>query len=145
MFQKILLVLNIYFIWPLEKCYNELLGHGKILNLYVNIFAWRLLRYRLPTVDNLIKRRVLQPNSIFCLGGCGFQKDIYHLFLVCDFYRLIWYEIYNWVDLISVKPAHAKDHIIQFCSLGWILKTHLLCFLFDLTLFCLDCLAWPEC
>jgi hypothetical protein len=90
----------------------------KEVPLKVNIFAWRLLRNRLPTTDNLIKRKVLQLNSTSCSGGCGSQEDIDHLFLTCEFYGKIWYEIYNWLGLFSVKPAHIHNHIIQFPSLG---------------------------
>lgn len=35
--------------------------------LKVSIFAWRLLRNRLPTKDNLQRRRVLQNDDIGCV------------------------------------------------------------------------------
>jgi hypothetical protein len=67
--------------------------------LKVNIFVWYLLRYRLPTIDNLIRRRVLQQNTFF------------------------WYDIYNWLGLVSTKPTHVHDHILQFWSLDGFSKT----------------------
>jgi len=44
-----------------------------------------LLRDRLPTTDNLIKRHILHPNAQLCVG-CGVIEDAKHLFLSCDFF-----------------------------------------------------------
>jgi len=51
-----------------------------------------------------------------------------HLFLTWDFFGQIWYEIYNWLELVSVKSVHVKDNILQFRSLGGFSKN---IFLFD--------------
>jgi len=56
-----------------------------------------------------------------------------------------WYEIYNWLCLVSVKPAYTKDHIIQFCSLGGFSEHTCNAFLFDIVFLCLDCLTWQKC
>jgi len=42
--------------------------------LKVSVFVWRLLRNRLPTKDNLVRRRVLHHDDTACVGGCGIQE-----------------------------------------------------------------------
>jgi len=55
-----------------------------------------LLRDRLPTTDNLIKRHILHPNAQLCVGECGTLEDAKHLFLSCDFFGKLWYGISHW-------------------------------------------------
>ncbi|PNX74295.1 cysteine-rich receptor-like protein kinase, partial [Trifolium pratense] len=52
--------------------------------LKVSIFAWRLLRDRLPTRANLITRGVLSPTVATCVFGCGAAESAHHLFLSCS-------------------------------------------------------------
>jgi len=40
----------------------------------ITIFAWRLLRNRLSTCDNLIKRRILQPNTSLIQAYAGWKR-----------------------------------------------------------------------
>ena len=63
--------------------------------LKVNLFSWLLLRNRLPTMDNLIRRRILHLNTQLCAGGCSKMEDVDHLFLSCNFFGKIWFCIYN--------------------------------------------------
>lgn len=51
----------------------------KDIPLKVVIFAWRLLRNRLPTKDNLIRRGVINNDSIMC----GSSETFNHVFLHC--------------------------------------------------------------
>jgi len=62
--------------------------------LKFSIFVWRLLRDRIPTMDNLIRRQILQPNMHLCVGGCGKHENIYWspLFILRFFWKnLVWY------------------------------------------------------
>lgn len=77
----------------------------KEVPLKANIFAWRLLRNRLPTTYNLINRRVLQPNTTLYAGNCGKEEDINHLFLFCDFIGKVWSDIFVWLGLATVHSA----------------------------------------
>jgi len=77
-----------------------------------------LLHNRIPATHNLIKRKVLQPNVHRCVGGCGKSEYIHHLFLSCDFFEKIWCGISNWLDFITVHPAHVSNHLLQFKTLG---------------------------
>jgi len=128
---------------PLNNDDTSIISH-KAVPLKVNIFAWLLLHNWLPRTENLIKSRVLPPNSTSCSGGCGSQEDIDHLLLFCDFYGHILYEIYNWLGLVSVTTAHINYHIIQFRSLGGFLKHTCSAFHLIWLFYCLDCLVWHE-
>jgi len=98
---------------PSNIDHNIIIWHKKV-PLKVNIFVWRLLRNRLSTTDNLIKRKVLQPNTFFSYGGCGLQEDSDNLILTCDYFGQIWYEIFNWLGVVSAKPARVKDQFLMF-------------------------------
>jgi hypothetical protein len=92
---------------PLNNDHTTIIWYKEV-PLKVSIFVWRLLR---------ISRRVF--NQIWFLARVvAVLKWILTIFLTCDFYRQIWYEIYNWLDLVSVEPALVKDDIILFCSPG---------------------------
>ncbi|XP_024636496.1 uncharacterized protein [Medicago truncatula] len=60
----------------------------------VSIFAWRLLRDRLPTRTNLVHRGVLPGAAAGCLSGCGVIETSQHLFISVIFMALFgirWY------------------------------------------------------
>jgi len=63
------------------------------VSLKMTLLAWRLLYNRIFAMDNLIRRRVLQPNVRLCVASCGKSEDIVHLFLACNFFEknLVWY------------------------------------------------------
>jgi len=79
-----------------------------------SIFAWRLLRDRLPTTDNLIKRHILHLNVHLCVGGCGMIEDAKHLFLSGDFFGKLWYGISHWLGYQLVFPENVSNHLYQF-------------------------------
>jgi len=79
---------------PLENNQPKTIWHKEV-HLKVNIFTQRLLCNRFPTTNNLIRRKVLQPNTDFCWGGCGCEEDIDNLILTCDYFGKIWLDIYN--------------------------------------------------
>jgi len=38
--------------------------------------------------------------------------------MTCDFFGQIWYEIYNWLRVVSTKTTRLKDHLLLFRLLG---------------------------
>jgi len=56
----------------------------KYVPLKVVIFVWRLLRNRLPTKDDLLRRGVLHTDTCQCVYGCGSTETVNHLFLHCS-------------------------------------------------------------
>ncbi|MCI57057.1 HcrVf2 protein-like protein, partial [Trifolium medium] len=49
---------------------EDLIWHKQV-PLKVYIFAWRLLRDRLPTKVNLVTQGIISPDAHFCVSGCG--------------------------------------------------------------------------
>jgi hypothetical protein len=58
----------------------DLIWH-KQAPLKVSIMAWRLLRNRLPTKENLVVRGIISHDNQLCVTGCGGIKTAHHLFL----------------------------------------------------------------
>jgi len=55
----------------------------KQVPLKVFICVWRLLRNRLPTKDNLVRREIISQEAHYCVSGCGKVESAQHLFLHC--------------------------------------------------------------
>ncbi|KAK2404810.1 hypothetical protein QL285_054116 [Trifolium repens] len=68
---------------------DDLLWHKQV-PLKVSIFAWRLLRDRLPTKTNLVTRGILSPDLDTCVTGCGGAESAQHLFLTCGTFGSLW-------------------------------------------------------
>jgi hypothetical protein len=62
---------------------EDLIWHRQV-PLEVSIFAWRLLRDRLPTNSNLVTRDIITPESHFCVTGCSGIESARHLFVSCN-------------------------------------------------------------
>ncbi|MCI03334.1 70 kDa peptidyl-prolyl isomerase, partial [Trifolium medium] len=58
--------------------------------LKVSIFAWRLLRDRLPTKANLAARCIITPAAHLCVSGCSGVESAQHLFLSCSTFGSLW-------------------------------------------------------
>jgi hypothetical protein len=86
----------------------------KQVPLKVSIFVWRLLRNRLPTKDNLFRRRALHQDDIYCIGGCGSMESTCHLLIRCDIFGSVWYRVYRWLGIYFISPDSVSDHLHQF-------------------------------
>ncbi|PNY09288.1 hypothetical protein L195_g005834 [Trifolium pratense] len=97
----------------------EVIWHNQV-PLEVLILAWRLLRDRLPTKDNLVARNIISHDARFCVTGCGAPKTAKHLFLSCPIFAPLWNMVRSWLGVVSADPELLHDHFIQFiyCSGG---------------------------
>ncbi|GAU51816.1 hypothetical protein TSUD_368710 [Trifolium subterraneum] len=87
--------------------------------LKVSIFAWRLLRDRLPTKTNLVTRGILSPTAHFCVTGCGEAESAHHLFISCSTFGSMWTSVCLWIGITPVHCTSIRDHFVQFtCSAG---------------------------
>jgi len=84
----------------------------------VSLFVWRLLRDRLPTKNNLARRRVLQPTDTACSAGCGESETAFHLFLGCDIYSSLWLLVLHWLSISSALPGEIRHHYVHFIHLA---------------------------
>ncbi|GAU42955.1 hypothetical protein TSUD_142920 [Trifolium subterraneum] len=92
---------------------EKLIWHFQI-PFKVSIFAWRLLRDRLPTKANLVTRGILSPADGLCVCGCGAAESTQHLFLSCSTFGSIWASVPSWIDITSADPTALRDHFVQF-------------------------------
>lgn len=75
--------------------------YSDFVSLKISFFVWCLLHHRIPTMDNLIIKQILQSNVHLYVDGCGKHEDISTLF-----------------GFTVVLPARVSDHISQFGNLG---------------------------
>jgi hypothetical protein len=69
---------------------------------------------RLATKNKLIRREILDGESVLCSGACGKEKILSHLFFDCDFFGAIWYEVASWLNFSLVPLREATAHVLQF-------------------------------
>jgi hypothetical protein len=92
---------------------EDLILHRQV-PLKVSIFAWRLLRDRLPTKVNMVARCIISPDALFCVSGCGDVESTHHLFLSCSFFRSLWLLVRSWNGFLSVDTQQLSHHFLQF-------------------------------
>ncbi|XP_057803791.1 leucine-rich repeat receptor-like serine/threonine-protein kinase BAM3 [Salvia miltiorrhiza] len=82
------------------------------------ITAWRLLKNRLATCDNLEKRKVTLGDDEVRCKFCKSQMDtIDHLFLLCSKIAELWDEIQKWLGFTTVRLNTARRHFETFVDL----------------------------
>lgn len=72
----------------------------------VSLFVWRLLRNRLPTINSLLRRCILQLHDSACVFGCGGPKTVTHLFLGCDIFSSLWAHAWHWLGISSLHSGN---------------------------------------
>jgi hypothetical protein len=70
--------------------------------LKVSMLAWRLLRNRLPTKDNLVTRNIISHDTCLCVNGCGTLETANHLFLSCPVFAPLWNLVRSWIGVVSI-------------------------------------------
>jgi hypothetical protein len=72
----------------------------------VIVFSWQLLQNRIPSRQNLLRRRVITDiNNTFCVL-CGNSVELVdHLFLTCGVSSTVWYSIFRWLGFQCVLPG----------------------------------------
>ncbi|KHM99058.1 hypothetical protein glysoja_024358, partial [Glycine soja] len=79
------------------------------------IFMWRLLKDRLPTKRNLLRRNVDIQDAVCPLCGQG-QEDVGHLFFNCERTTKLWWESMGWIKAVGPLSASPLNHFAQFCD-----------------------------
>ncbi|KAK2387235.1 hypothetical protein QL285_061035 [Trifolium repens] len=92
---------------------EDLIWHRHV-PLKVSIFAWRLLRDRLPTRANLVSRGILAPDLHYCVAGCGSIETAQHLFLSCSTFGSLWALVRSWIGFSAADADSLTDHFLQF-------------------------------
>ncbi|XP_057803570.1 uncharacterized protein LOC131018894 [Salvia miltiorrhiza] len=85
----------------------------------VRVTAWRCLRNRLATCDNLIKRNVaISTEESACNGCVSGVETVDHLFLLCPKVEQVWDGIQKWLGFSTVRPHNITHHFTSFTHLG---------------------------
>jgi hypothetical protein len=92
------------------KTGEDLLWHRQV-PLKMSMFAWRLLRDRLPTKVNLAAQGIITLEAHSCVSGCSITESSQHLFISCRFFGSLWPLVRSWIDFLSVDPQ-TLCHII---------------------------------
>jgi hypothetical protein len=102
---------------PVDRTLVDAVWQKHILSK-VSLFVWRLLRNRLPTKDNLVRRQVVQTTDTTYITGCGGLETATHLFLHSDIFNSLWCYVWQWLHISSVPPGDIRQHFIQFTSMA---------------------------
>ncbi|KAL5165238.1 putative ribonuclease H protein [Glycine soja] len=79
------------------------------------VFSWRLIKNRLPTRHNLLKRNV--PIQEHTCPLCGsYQEEAGHLFFNCKLTSGLWWESMRWNRMVGPLAASPASHYAQFCD-----------------------------
>jgi hypothetical protein len=79
-------------------------------------FSWQLLLGRIPTKENLWKRRMLMEDNLSCTF-CGFTMETTnHLFLHCPFVTKLWYAVMRWIDVVLISPPNLEISLAMFAG-----------------------------
>ena len=93
-----------------EECFVEL-WRLKIPSR-IAVFAWRLLRDRLPTRKNL-QRRQVQLTDTLCPFYRNAEEGASHLFFHCSKIQPIWWETMSWLHIKGAFPLILQQHFLQ--------------------------------
>ena len=78
----------------------------------VAMFAWRLIKDKLPTRANLKRNRV-ELQEYLCPFCRSTDESASHLFFHCSKVSPLWWESMSWVNLVGTLPYHPRQHFIQ--------------------------------
>jgi hypothetical protein len=77
-------------------------------------FVWLVLLNRVPTRDNLIRRRVIPEDGHRCCVFCGENvESVSHLFLYCGFVLQLWERVFAWLGFNFSLP-HSISSLLNF-------------------------------
>jgi hypothetical protein len=91
-------------------------------------FSWQLLLSRIPTKDNLWKRRMLRDDQLVC-SLCNMTAETpTHLFLHCSCVTKVWYAVMSWLGLILISPPNIEISMAMFagCARGKVAREGLI-------------------
>ncbi|XP_028193131.1 uncharacterized protein LOC114378690 [Glycine soja] len=97
-----------------DRAFEEL-WNLKVLSK-VAVFAWRLLRDRLPTKVNLYRRQVEVADTSCPFCG-NMEEDAGHLFFHCSKILPLWWETLSWLNISVALPIDPKQHFLQHGSI----------------------------
>ncbi|XP_057792391.1 uncharacterized protein LOC131009169 [Salvia miltiorrhiza] len=81
--------------------------------------AWKVLKGRIATVDNLRRRQAAMHLATDMCALCQLKEEtIEHLFFLCQKTDEIWKEVLSWTSKQAVLHCQTKAHFNAFVNLG---------------------------
>jgi len=108
---------------PDDEAVSEPYLWPKEVPMKVVLFAWRFLRDRLPTKDNLYLLDVIGFDAQLCVGGCGEVETSAHLLLHCNVFGAVWNHIFRWIGVSTFMPCDASSLFYHFNFIGGAAKS----------------------
>jgi hypothetical protein len=62
----------------------------------------------------MLRRGVIGQALSFCVGGCGMEESVSHLFFECPIFAGLWYHVCNWLGTVTTPQNKAMAHLEQF-------------------------------
>ncbi|XP_058764714.1 uncharacterized protein LOC131638187 [Vicia villosa] len=87
---------------------------NKAIPSKVSCLVWRVLQNRIPTKDNLARRGILSNSQLDCVGECGREESVSHIFFECPKFAGAWSVICNWLGVHSNLHNDGWQHLEQF-------------------------------
>jgi hypothetical protein len=84
----------------------------------VRTMVWQLLLDRIPTKENLYRRRIIQAEEALCLICARAMESANHLFLHCNFAASVLYAINRWLDVLIVLPPDVTTTYVILVGCG---------------------------
>ncbi|XP_076905355.1 uncharacterized protein LOC143561096 [Bidens hawaiensis] len=85
-------------------CSKSILEWNSWMPMKVNAIVWRAIQNRLPTYDNLIKRKILFGPDI-CCNCLAASESVDHIFASCYVASVVWQRIGRWCN---IQTFHIK-------------------------------------
>ncbi|XP_057788337.1 uncharacterized protein LOC131005389 [Salvia miltiorrhiza] len=83
------------------------------------VTAWRAICNRLPTCDNLLKRKVQIPDEEKWCNACVTREEtVVHSLLHCPKVDRVWDHIHQWIGIETTKPQRLVEHFKSFTGGG---------------------------
>ncbi|XP_006603181.1 uncharacterized protein [Glycine max] len=77
-----------------------------------SVFAWRLIKDRLPKKLNLRRGQVVV-NGTLCPFCSNNEEEAAHLFFNCSKILPLWWESLSWINIVIELPQNPRDHFLQ--------------------------------
>ncbi|GAU16879.1 hypothetical protein TSUD_368280 [Trifolium subterraneum] len=85
----------------------------------VLVFSWQLLQDRVPTKQNLLRRRIFMEAFQSLCALCGdVVESVDHLFITYDCIFIFWYNLARWLGFELVSPNSISSLFEGFLGLG---------------------------
>lgn len=98
-----------------DEFYDKLWGCKAPLK--VKAFVWKLAKDRIPSLKNLVRRKV-NLQSVLCRACEKEEETSVHLFFECEVLFLVWQHCLSWWGFKASLHRDCKLHFLQFCGLS---------------------------